>query len=406
MPVTSAGYVAYRSDDLLPMLRQKFVDLLAAEGLPSDVDWEHDTFPGMFSAAMSLIVGELSEASQALYDAFDENNATGAQLDLLYGLLGFERIQATPSTALLTLTGIGAGDEVIPAGTVIRDENRVAWTLDVDVTLDDSVDNVEVTAAVTGPITALSNTINNPINPPYGLVGATNPTAASPGRARETDAEFVARKRASFAAGGGRSVGSIRADLLALDAVQSVTLLENPLPTTVITDGITLPPHSVLAIIYPGGLDADAEQAIAAVLDDPRTGVSQGVYIAGTDVVFTRTDDGGGTRRIAWDYATAVPIDVEIHIEEMARKPGGGFYAFGDVEDALTADIEAYFASLAAATTVSDAAVRILRLAGLVAAYPQIVTATVQIDSGSGFYAADFLPTAAQRATLGTLEFT
>ncbi len=405
MPVTSEGYVALRSEDLLASLRAKFVDLLAADGLPSDVDWEHDTFPGMFSAAMSLVAGELSEATQALYDAFDENNAQDGQLDALYGLLGYTRIQATYSTATVTLTGTPTS--VIPAGQVIRDTARVGWATVAEATIGGggTVD-VEVKCQVSGPVTALSDTITTLVNPALGLSSATNDTAASPGRAKETDAEFVARKQASLAAGGGRSAGSIRADLLALDAVQAATILENALPTTVIVSGVTLPPHSFLAVLYPGGLDADAQAAIAAVLDDPRTGVSQGVYIAGTDVVLTRTDDGGGTRRIAWDYAVAFPVDVQINIGAMNRKPSGGYYDFLDIQDALTADIEAYFASLAAATSTSDGAVRILRLEGLVAAYQQIAQATVLIDYGAGFLANDYEPTIGEKVTLGTLDYT
>ena len=128
--LSDAGFLAPRTADFLEMIRN---DYESATNL--SIDWERDTFLGQITAIMADRLGEIADAAQAVYDATDPSNATGAQLDNLAILVGVFRQLPTYSQAVATFTGL--------VGTIITAGRRVQggtdpltrWRLASDVTL-------------------------------------------------------------------------------------------------------------------------------------------------------------------------------------------------------------------------------------------------------------------------------
>src|SRR5678815_4906282 len=102
MPLTDEGYAAPTAADFLTTIRDAFVAALTGLGLPADVDWSRDVFLGQITASMAVTLGDLSEGTQALYDGFDVNAATGVMLDSLALIVGVTRRPASASTVALT----------------------------------------------------------------------------------------------------------------------------------------------------------------------------------------------------------------------------------------------------------------------------------------------------------------
>lgn len=128
--LSDEGFEAPRTADFLELIRN---DYEAAVNLA--IDWERDTFLGQITAIVAARLGELADAVQAVYDATDPNNATGAQLDNLAQLVGILRKIATNSQSNVILSG--ADGTAITAGRIVQGgaDADTQWLLDDDVIL-------------------------------------------------------------------------------------------------------------------------------------------------------------------------------------------------------------------------------------------------------------------------------
>lgn len=128
--LSDEGFDAPRTNDFLDLIRN---DYATATSLA--IDWARDTFLGQITAIMANRLGELAEAVQAVYDATDPSNATGAQLDNLAVLVGVRRKPATASQVTVVLSGVAGTN--ISAGRVVQGgaDTSTRWQLDDDVTL-------------------------------------------------------------------------------------------------------------------------------------------------------------------------------------------------------------------------------------------------------------------------------
>lgn len=376
------GLVVPRTADYLTEIRERYE---SATGLSPD--WDSDLILGQLTAIMAQLLGEQAEVVQAVYDAWDENNASGVQLANLARIVGVTRRAATKAQVTLTLTG--------DVGTVIADDRIVEgggtagnarWQLTESVIIPASgTIDVVAEAVEAGRTVALAGEIDTIVTPVPGWDTVTNAAAASPGLDTETDADLRVRRRRSLQQGAGSGIAAIRAALLGLDYIEAAAVIDNPDNETQIVEGVPLEGGSFLCIVLPNPLTAEQQAGVMqAVYDNAPVGIT----IAGTDVSGTVTGADGFAKPVAFDYATDLVTTVVVQVELDTG------YTVDDIEPTLIALIEDYMSNL----TIGDP-LRRLAIYGLAADVPGIV-AVLGMALG-GDLVNDVIPNATERVVYG-----
>lgn len=149
-------------------------------------------------------------------------------------------------------------------------------------------------AVVAGPKVALANTLTSIVTPVAGWEASWNPLDADLGTNEETDPALKARRANSLANPGSGTVDAIRAAILEVAGVTAAFVLDN---RTSVVDANGLPPRSFRAIVL-GGTTANIARAIW-----DHTG--SGIYIDGSTVITTVTDDQGYQQVVRFDRPTS-----------------------------------------------------------------------------------------------------
>lgn len=378
--LTDQGYEALRTADFLAA----FWDQLESDtGLT--LNRTADSPLAMIALLHASRLNDVSEASQALYDAFDPGNATGISLDVLGQVRGVPRDEATFSQATVTLTG--SATLFIPVGRIVRGggaDGLARWLTTADVTLAGGTGSVVVQAEDAGTVEAIPGEIDEIVTPLDGWTAVTNAAAASEGDDRESDSAYRVRQQRSLAVAGGRSLPALRTAIDAVEGVTNVIAIDNRSDSAVTVSGVSLNAHSVAVIVYPNTLTSAQLAEVATLIFD---GVSGGIETMGTGEVRTVTDDAGYPQTVKWDYATAVPTASGITV---VLEVG---FALADVEATIQALVVAYYAALA----VGEPS-RILAIQGLVAGVDGVTGATVLIAGA----AVDVVPDLDEILTIST----
>lgn len=280
-----------------------------------------------------------------LYDARDVAAAEGTQLDDLCALVGVTRLEATPSTVTLTLSGTSA--VAIPAGTRVRvGSTGPIFETTEDTTLGALGAAVLVTAQSqdTGPVEAESGTIDTIVDAVAGWTTVTNSSAATQGRDVETDAELRVRRQLAVSIIGSGTDAAIRAQLEQVEGVLAAACISNRTPldqVQVRTDGAVFDqdPWSFRPIVYPDTVD-DALVAEVVWNNTPA-----GIRSYGTQLAVV-TDDQGTLQTIRWDWGQDTTVQWVVFREKASSYPVDGDQA---IEDAILA----YVAGLSLGAEIS-----------------------------------------------------
>jgi len=329
--LTDEGFIAPRTADFSSTFRS------TVESSGVAPDWESNEVWGNLDAWITPLLGELGEASQASYDARDVNNATGIHLDNAANLVGVERHDASLSTVTLLLQATKA--VTIFLGDKVQDVVTLAfWVATEEVVFTAAGAKESVFQADTaGAVSAIAGDITKIVTPRDGWGAVANAADANQGVDRESDTSLRRRRAESVQAAGSTSQNSIRARMLAVDGVLAGLVLQNDLGVSQTIEGKTLDPHSIFVIAYPSTMNGDQQDALAQVLYDHS---SAGIKMMGTDVTKTVTDIAGGSRPIAWDWATANPVTLGVVVTLDPR------YDLATVTPQIEANVQAYFDSL------------------------------------------------------------
>ncbi len=288
--LTDEGYTAPRTADFLALMQQEILDELDARGLSTDIDFERDVMWGIMTTVTANRLGKLGEGNQAVYNAFDPNNAGGVQLDSLGSVVGVNRLEATESRVTLRCGTTGADPVELTQGSITEgggDDGKARWILLADGTIPAaSTVDLLFEAQEAGETDAAIGEIDTIVTPIDGWETVTNLAAATPGRDRETDQEYRIRRQESLQITGGRSLNALRAQLLTLDGVLGAGVIDNDLATSETVEGVTLAPHSVAVFIHPSTITTAEKQAIAQQIYDQ---IAAGIDTNGTAVVATVT---------------------------------------------------------------------------------------------------------------------
>lgn len=376
--LTDEGYIAPRAADFLSLIRSQYE---ADTGLT--IDWGADVFLGTITASMADQLGDLAEASQAVYDAWDPNNATGLQLDNLSLIANVPREAATYSTATVTCTGTSG--TILPEGREIEGggtDGRARWRSTADATIGGGgtvsvVFQAVDAGAVEGGIAALDQIVT----PVSGWTSCTNPAVATVGEDRETDAELRVRRQQSLQVSGSRSLNALRSNVLQVDGVQAAVVVDNPTTTAATIQGISVAAIGVAVTVYPSTLTTAQKEDLAETIYDH---VAGGVATSGSaSAIVTGVD--GYSKTVNWYYATtqAVTVEVVVVLDEG--------YELGDVDDVIEDLFTDYFLAL----TVGEAARRLAGFA-LIATVEGVTSATLTFNT----VAADVSPDLTKLLTL------
>jgi uncharacterized phage protein gp47/JayE len=354
------------------------------------VDFERDVVMSLLLATVSDQLGKLSEITQALYDAFDVNNATGLQLSNLGLIVGVERRAATNSTVILTVTGtVGV---TIPSNSVVQggENSSTRWLIDGNTTIPaGGSTTTTATAEDLGALAADPGTITQIATPVTGWDTVTNAASAVVGLDLETDAEFRLRRQQSLQISGGGSANSIRANIVSIPDVTAAVVIDNPDNVVAVVRGETMEPNSMLAVVHPPTISTAIQQQVAEKIYER---LCTGIETNGTDVVASVTDLAGGTKTIKFDLSTTRVTDVAVTVTLDV-----GFSlatVSGLIEDAITA----HYAALSVGQTVF-----LLDLTCIIGATQGVIGITALTIDGA---AVDFVPTVRELPIIGTITVT
>lgn len=284
--------------DYPTLLARVTSDFQTTYGIDSYID--PDSQDGQNIAIRAAAIYDVCQIVATAFTQFSPTYAQGLWLSSTVKVNGIRRLEATNSTADLTI--IGTAGTVITNGQA-EDTNGAKWNLPATVTIPlAGTITVTATAAEAGAITASSGTITKIATPTLGWQSVTNAAAATAGRNMETDAELRARQKISTAMPSLTTMESIRGGVANVVGVTRSKVYENDKS---VTDGDGIPPHSIAAVVE-GGTSQDIADVIAL-----RKAPGGGTY--GTTTV-TTYDSKGIPNDINFFRPTYATINIEVNI--------------------------------------------------------------------------------------------
>jgi hypothetical protein len=295
--------------------------------LHADIDPNLDlggTTPiGQTISAFSDRLAAAWEAIDIAYSAIDPRQAEGFLLDNVGVLRGVLRNDATFGEVELELD-IDNGVN-LPAGVIVSvaGEDGNQWELIEAFTAPGPGQHyLMFRAKVEGVYNALPGTITNIVTPVSGWNSATNLLAATPGRAVETDAQYRVRQETALAASGSGTYDAIRTAVIAVPGVIEALVYQNDADYPQVFDGVSLPPHSFIVIVYDGPSPAADDDEIAQAIWDNKPA---GILSFGSGGSGTAVDSGGTSRTVAFARAGGTNILIGLTIvTDPARFPSVG----------------------------------------------------------------------------------
>ena len=323
----------------------------------------------------------LSEHAQAIYDAWDENNAGGVQLDNICAISpGISRKAATKSQVTLTL--VGDASTIIPIGSSVETDAGILFltTETVEIPAAGSI-TVVAEASVAGAVVVLAGQITSIVTPVGGWDSVTNVLAASPGTDDETDPDLRLRRRLSMQVAGGRASGALLANIIALPFITDGYVAENDQAVERLVDGVLLPANSLLSVVTPNPLTSDQADTLAQVIYGL---IPMGIQSFGAESATVLGADGT-SKSVGFSYPLAFNVSTQI---TFSIRPG---FSSSAVQTEIETVRDTYFAGLGPADEVNR-----LDLAALVAANVPGAKSFVVLLQG---VALDVQPAATQVAT-------
>lgn len=247
--------------------------------LGEDLYLEPDSQEGQLVSIFALAQQDTYNLAASVYNAFSSQTAQGAGLSRMVVINGIRRQAAGYSTVPVVCVGtVGT----IISGGIVEDQAGRKWELPASVTIPTSGEiHVTATAQDIGDVRAAAGEVNKIATPCRGWQSVSNPQAATPGAAVETDAALRGRQAVSTAL---PSQTVFEGTLGAVGNVRGVSRWRGYENDTSETDADGLPPHSI-CIVVEGGDNAAVAEAIALKK-------TPGCYTLGDVEVMTRDAKG------------------------------------------------------------------------------------------------------------------
>lgn len=298
--ITDTGTVVPDTADVQKGVEQEFKDAFGQNLIVTA-----NTPQGVLIAAEVTARMAVLRNNAALANQINPALAGGVFLDALWRLTSSTgRIAATRSTvAGVTVTGVVG--TIIPAGSIARTAAGDRFTTDADVTIGAlGTATVNFSSENFGPVACGIGALTTIVSAILGWETVTNPTGATLGKNRETDAAARRRRRDTLAQQGTALPEAITSGLYDTEGVRSLKFRENTTAAAAVIDGINLAAHSIWVCVD-GGTDA----AVAATLLSRK---SLGAGWNGAVTVNVTEAASGQVYPVKFDRPTAVPVLVRV----------------------------------------------------------------------------------------------
>lgn len=287
------------------------------ENVGQDLDLSSDQAMGQIVDIFADKLTEISEVVVSLASFWDPKNAEGVFLENLCELSGISRKSASYSE--VSVTCVFSSAATLPANTTLASTTDPSqkWLLE-SAFVAPAAGSYVVTfrSELAGVVVANPGAITQIVTPVAGLVSVSNLTPGGGGLNIETDEELRLRRTQSLSRAGATTIDAIRADVLAVEGVQSIFVVENVL--SVPWEGI--PAKSFEVFVWDGiGQIADNDQIAQAIWETKPAGILAWGSSSGV-----AKDVLGQSRTVLFTRLTQVPIYVILHVQKTNAYPLDG----------------------------------------------------------------------------------
>jgi uncharacterized phage protein gp47/JayE len=285
-----------------------------------------DSKDGQMLSIFALAMHDTNNSAIAVYNSFSPATAQGRALESNVKINGIKKSAASRSTVDVRVTGqVGT----IIANGIVRDSSGNTWSLPPTVVIGLNGEVITTaTSRVDGAIIALPGEVNAIGTPTRGWQSVTNPAAATPGRAIETDADLRIRQSQSVALPSRTVLDGILGAITSLPGVKRARPYENDSNQP---DEHGIPGHSI-AFVVDGG-DAKAIASTIALKKTP----GAGTY--GTTSIAVK-DKNGMTQNVNFFRKADVAVYAQVEL-----KPLMGYTS--DIGEEIKAAIADYINNIA-----------------------------------------------------------
>jgi hypothetical protein len=219
----------------------------------SSIDLSSSTPDGQMMNLFLQAVADLEDLLVTIYNSFDPDQAFGVTLDMRVAINGIQRQGGTYTVTNITLTVsqalnlYGLNQSAQPVFTV-SDNAGNQWQLQTSQNISAPGTYVfAFQAANPGAVLTVPNTITVPVTIVLGVTSINNPTTYTTlGVNEETDGALKIRRQQSVSIASAGYYNGLKAALLNINGVTSVSIYEN---TTGATDVNGVPGHSIWVVI-------------------------------------------------------------------------------------------------------------------------------------------------------------
>lgn len=322
--LTNRGVIVPDTSSVLSDTQEEFKELFG-----EDLDVSPETPQGRLIELITRCKVFVLQTAAASSNVFNLNKASGFGLDDLGSLFLLSRHPATYTTVSVAVTGVEG--TIIPAGTRVQNTDGDIFVCNEDYVIGSPLSAV-FRAEKTGEIPCPVNTLNIILDAVNGLETVNNPAPAILGSDQESDVDFRNRIKTSLNVNSISVISAIKANLDALSGVKGTFLYDNYSNASIEVDSITVPAHSILAVV-----DGGDPEKIAQVLYNKKT-IGAGYCSTSTDpeiTIVTQTvlDPISGT---SYEVKFARPRLVNLVVEiTVARQDYAGSDLETDIKKAI-----------------------------------------------------------------------
>ena len=214
----------------------------------SDIDISTASADGVYINTLSLLINNILNAVNALYNQLDVNSATGKNLDALCALSNVFRRQATYSTAMLTVKNVGASALTLENPEFV-DNRSILWRYDGTLTLEVNEEkSIMVICEDVGSIEASAGAITQTVQ--TTTITVNQPRDAVVGQEIESDISLRSRRATASRISANTVLEALQAALLSIDGIEDVFIYNNNTDSFIsANDNTNIEAHSIYVII-------------------------------------------------------------------------------------------------------------------------------------------------------------
>ncbi|KRK67935.1 phage protein [Lentilactobacillus buchneri DSM 20057] len=300
--LSSSGFLVPTYEEVLDAVQTDF-----KRRFGEDIPLTANSNFGILSMSFSYFISKYFQQLQLFYYDAYVTTATDTGLDRQASNAGITRNDSSQSQATLHI--VTDGEYLIEAGTQFETADGIVFDVINDVVTTRQSDgswSVDVNAN-SDDYGAYTNTPANSItivsDPDDNIISVNNPEASNGGMDRETDDLLRRRIITETIANPSGTINGIITALTNLSGVKQVGAVQNPLGTV---DSYGNPPYTVHLYVL-GGAKQDILNALATYSGfGPMFTGSESGQVA---------DDSGTMRTYYFDYATPIPIHVNVKLK-------------------------------------------------------------------------------------------